>query len=93
VLHGGSGLPAGTVHRAIELPGGGISKMNIATDLENALLNAMGGLKRMTSAELDALDPELLVAGLQAVKHEARDKIENFVRSAGRADAFPVVRP
>lgn len=85
VLHGGSGLPAETVHRAIALPGGGISKMNIATDLENALLAGLGGLKRMTSAELDALDPELRTRGLAAVKAEARDKIENFARSAGRA--------
>lgn len=85
VLHGGSGLPAETVHRAIALPGGGISKMNIATDLENALLGALGGLKRMTSAELDALAPHLRAPGLAAVKAEAKDKIVNFVRSADRA--------
>ncbi len=85
VLHGGSGLPSETVHKAIALPGGGISKMNIATDLENALLAAMGGLKRMTSAELDALDPELRAKGLAAVKAEAKDKIQNFVLSANRA--------
>lgn len=85
VLHGGSGLPPETVHKAMALPGGGISKMNIATDLENAMLKAMGGLKRMTSAELDALDPELRAKGLAAVKAEAMDKIKNFVRSAGRA--------
>lgn len=85
VLHGGSGLPTETVHRAIALPGGGISKLNIATDLENALLAAMGGLKRMTSAELDALDPALRSRGLAAVKAEATDKIVNFVRSANRA--------
>lgn len=85
VLHGGSGLPADTVHQAIALPGGGISKMNIATDLENAMLGAMGGLKRMTSAELDGLDPELRAKGLAAVKAEAKDKIINFVRSANRA--------
>ncbi len=85
VLHGGSGLPAETVHAAIRAPGGGVSKMNVATDLENALLAAMGGLKRMTSAELDAQPPELLARGLAAVKAEARDKIENFVLSAGRA--------
>ncbi|HYF75615.1 MAG TPA: class II fructose-bisphosphate aldolase [Symbiobacteriaceae bacterium] len=85
VLHGGSGLPPETVHKAMALPGGGISKMNIATDLENAMLKAMGGLKRMTSAELDALDPDLRSKGLAAVKAEAMDKIKHFVRSAGRA--------
>ncbi|HWI61577.1 MAG TPA: class II fructose-bisphosphate aldolase [Symbiobacteriaceae bacterium] len=84
VLHGGSGLPADTVHKAMALPGGGISKMNIATDLENAMLGAMGGLKRMTSQELDALDPELRAKGLAAVKAEALDKIKHFVRSANR---------
>lgn len=84
VLHGGSGLPTDTVHRAMALPGGGISKMNIATDLELALLAALG-MERMTSAQLDALDPELLARGLSAVHQVARDKIQNFVRSAGRA--------
>ncbi|UQN08932.1 class II fructose-bisphosphate aldolase [Deinococcus sp. QL22] len=87
VLHGGSGLPAETVHRAVELPGGGISKMNIATDLEQALLAAMGGIGRLTSAELDAQDPALRTLGLNAVYAEACDKIQNFVRSAGRADS------
>lgn len=82
VLHGGSGLPPETVHEALRM--GGISKMNIATDLENALLAAMGK-ERMTSAELDALDPELRARGLAAVKEVARDKIQNFVLSAGRA--------
>lgn len=85
VLHGGSGLPVATVHRALALPGGGISKMNIATDLEHALLAALGGRERMTSAELDAIDPAELAVGLAAVKEVAADKIREFVRSAGRA--------
>lgn len=85
VLHGGSGLPPETVHRAIALPGGGVSKMNIATDLEQAMLAAMGGLPRMTSSELDALDPALREKGLAAVRAEAIDKIRRFVRSEGRA--------
>lgn len=74
VLHGGSGLPADTVHRAIELPGGGISKMNIATDFEQALLGVVGG-ERRTSAELDELPPDLLARGRAAVEALARDKI------------------
>lgn len=87
VLHGGSGLPEATVHRAIRLEGGGISKMNIATDLENALLSATN-LKRMTSAELDRLPQALRQQGLEAVKAEARAKIERFVLSAGKAAAY-----
>jgi len=85
VLHGGSGLPTDTVHRAMSLPGGGISKMNIATDLEQALLRALGGRERMTSAELDAIPPAALAPALAAVKEVARDKMRDFVSSAGRA--------
>jgi ketose-bisphosphate aldolase len=89
VLHGGSGLPTETVHRAIALPGGGVSKMNIATDLEQALLAAMGGtgkpLERMTSAALDAYDASVRARGLAAVKQVAAEKIRDFVLSAGRA--------
>ncbi len=85
VLHGGSGLSPETVHRAMQLPGGGVSKMNIATDLEVALLQAMGGLERMTSAQLDALPAELRAKGLAAAKEVAREKIRDYVRSANRA--------
>lgn len=74
VLHGGSGLPKEIVHRAITLEGGGISKMNIATDLEQALLGAIGG-RRRTSADLDALAPSALATGLAAVKAVAVEKI------------------
>src|SRR5215210_4220185 len=36
VLHGGSGVPAEMMERAIRMTGGGVSKVNIATDLEQA---------------------------------------------------------
>ena len=88
VLHGGSGLPADLVARALSAPGGGISKMNIATDLEHALLTGMGGLERMTSAELDTADPDLLERGLAAVRRVAVDKI-HLLHAGGRADAGP----
>ncbi|MGH9551798.1 MAG: hypothetical protein ACRD3W_20600, partial [Terriglobales bacterium] len=61
------------------------AKMNIATDLEEALLAAMGGVSRMTSKELDACDPELRARGLAAVKKAAQEKITSFVLSQGRA--------
>lgn len=83
VLHGGSGLPAEMVHRAITSPGGGISKMNIATDLELALLAGIGG-ERRTSALVDRLPPEQLAKGLDRVRDLARDKIR-LLRAEGRA--------
>ncbi|CAN5617717.1 MAG: class II fructose-bisphosphate aldolase [Euzebyaceae bacterium] len=84
VLHGGSGLPADLVARAVRLPGGGISKMNIATDFEQALLGAMDHGERMTSAALDAVDPDVRARGLAAVRTVAVNKIE-LLLAAGRA--------
>jgi ketose-bisphosphate aldolase len=83
VLHGGSGLPAVIVHRAVGLAGGGIAKMNIATDLEQALLTELGGDRRR-SAELDAGDPDQLAPALARVRQVACDKIA-LLRSGGRA--------
>ena len=84
VLHGGSGLPRELVASAIDLPGGGISKMNIATDFEQALLAALGGRERMTSAALDALGEEALAPARAAVREVATAKI-HLLRAEGRA--------
>jgi fructose-bisphosphate aldolase class II len=85
VLHGGSGVPAEMIAKAIRLPGGGISKVNIATDLELATLGALGREERMTDAECRALPPDELERARAAVEQTVVDKIENFVRSGGRA--------
>jgi fructose-bisphosphate aldolase, class II len=85
VLHGGSGVPAEMMARAIQLPGGGVSKVNIATDLEIALLAALGRTERMTNAECQALAPERLEQGRAAVERTVSDKIVNFLGSAGHA--------
>lgn len=88
VLHGGSGVPAEMMARAIRLPGGGVSKINIATDLEVAFLAAIGREKRMTNAECQALPPEQLELGRAAVESTVSDKISNFVLSEGRAGDY-----
>ena len=85
VLHGGSGVPAEMIAEAMRLPGGGISKVNIATDLELATLGALGREERMTDAECRALPPADLERARTAVEQTVVDKIENFVRSGGRA--------
>jgi fructose-bisphosphate aldolase class II len=86
VLHGGSGVPAEMMARAIALPGGGVSKVNIATDLELAALGALGREQRMTDAECRALPPEQLARAQAAVEQTVADKIRNFLGSAGRAE-------
>ncbi|WP_276357165.1 class II fructose-bisphosphate aldolase [Cohnella caldifontis] len=88
VLHGGSGVPAEMMARAIALPGGGVSKVNIATDLELAFLGALGREERLTNAECKALGPESLELGRAAVERTVADKIANFLGSKGKAAVF-----
>jgi len=85
VLHGGSGVPAAMIERAVSLPGGGVSKVNIATELELAALAALGRDHYLLDAEMSALSPEALLAARQAVGGVVRDKIQNFLHSDGRA--------
>lgn len=87
VLHGGSGVPAEMMAEAIRVPGGGVSKVNIATDLELAFLGALGREERLTDAQARALPAEQLDAALQAVQEVVIDKICHFVLSAGHAPA------
>lgn len=85
VLHGGSGVPAAMMEQAIRLPGGGVSKINIATDLELAALGALGRTERMTNSECRALPAEQLALAQAAVEATVIDKIRYYVGSAGRA--------
>lgn len=85
VLHGGSGLPEATVHRAIKLDGiGGISKINIATDLELVFQKELG-VGRMANAELLKLDPQALAKAGEAVRQLVEDRIENYLFSKNMA--------
>lgn len=85
VLHGGSGVPSAMIHAAINLPGGGISKVNIATDLEQAALAALGREQHMTNAECKALPPQQLNIARAAVHATVTEKINDFVLSANHA--------
>jgi fructose-bisphosphate aldolase class II len=88
VLHGGSGVPAAMIQEAMRLPGGGISKVNIATDLELAALGALGREQRMTNAECKALPPDKLAKGRAAVQATVIEKITDFVLSANHASDY-----
>src|SRR5687767_6614380 len=86
VLHGGSGVPAEMMQAAIQLEGGGVSKVNIATDLELAALGALGRGSYLTDSEMNALSSEEIKLARTAVERTALDKISNFVRSRDQAD-------
>ncbi len=87
VLHGGSGVPAEMVAAAIALPGGGVSKVNIATDLELGALAALGREERLTDAAMSALPVAAITRARAAVAGVVDDKIRHFLGSAGQADA------
>jgi fructose-bisphosphate aldolase class II len=86
VLHGGSGVPAEMMQKAIQLEGGGVSKVNIATDLELAALGALGRDRYLTDSEMNALSPEEIAQARAAVQQTVTDKMTNFLRSSGKAD-------
>ncbi|WP_299088745.1 class II fructose-bisphosphate aldolase [uncultured Metabacillus sp.] len=88
VLHGGSGVPAEMMREAIMIRNGGISKVNIATDLELSLLEAIGRKNRMTNQECKALHQEQLVIGRNAVENTVIEKIEHFLGSSNKAKSF-----
>lgn len=85
VLHGGSGVPATMIQQAVQLADGGVSKVNIATDLELAALGALGRAERMTNAECKALPVDQLERARDAVRETVTGKIRDFVLSAGHA--------
>jgi fructose/tagatose bisphosphate aldolase len=87
-LHGGSGTPADQIHNAIRLPQGGISKVNIATDLELGLLAELGRKERLTDAGLRALPAADLARGQRAVQAVVAEKIKNFLMSDGHAQDY-----
>lgn len=88
VLHGGSGVPTEMMQQAIQLPNGGVSKVNIATDLELSLLEALGRNERMTNAECISLSSEQIELGRNAVKHTVIGKMTNFLLSSGKSELF-----
>ncbi|MDF2645803.1 MAG: class fructose-bisphosphate aldolase [Paenibacillus sp.] len=88
VLHGGSGVPAEMMEGAIRLPSGGVSKVNIATDLELSFLGALGREERLTNEECKALEASLLEKGRAAVENTVIDKMIHFLGSKAQAVHF-----
>ncbi len=85
VLHGGSGVPPEMMQAAIRLPGGGVSKVNIATDLEHAMLTALGREERLSDEQARALPEADLARARAAVEACVAEKIGSYLMSAGRA--------
>lgn len=90
VLHGGSGNPSDVLRETINLPEGGISKINIATDLETALLKTLGRKEYMTNNEMKALPSEMMEKGLEVVQSVVVEKINSFLGSKQRSYLYTV---
>lgn len=88
VLHGGSGVPSEMMQKAFQLSNGGVSKVNIATDLELSFLKAIGREERLTNEECNHLHAELLQVGQAAVGETVTEKITQFLLSDNKASQF-----
>lgn len=84
VLHGGSGVPSWMVKQSIQL---GIRKVNIATDLELALLKALAREERMSNAEMTSLAAEDIAMAQRAVEVAVMAKVTDFLGSKDRVTA------
>jgi fructose-bisphosphate aldolase class II len=67
------------------LPDGGISKVNIATDLEMAAMEAIGRDSALTSPEMGTLQKEKLTMAQAAVENVVTDRILNYLGSDRRS--------
>lgn len=85
VLHGGSGVPSDMVVCAAQLPGGGVSKVNIATDLELAMLAVVGKEGHLTEAELNSYPDEIIQKSQDAVRELVELKITEYLLSKDKA--------
>ena len=83
VLHGGSGVPSQMVRKAVQMESGGVSKVNIATDVEQAMLQVVGREGHMTEAELNSCTEEQIARSREAVKELVKEKMCCYVMSAG----------
>ncbi|MEX2536314.1 MAG: class II fructose-bisphosphate aldolase [Trueperaceae bacterium] len=89
VLHGGSGISSQMMEQAIRLSGGGVSKVNLATDLEVAMLRALDSSERLVDEQITGLGREELAKAQAAVEEVVREKILTVLGSANQADDQP----
>lgn len=92
VLHGGSGVPSAMVSKAVLLPSGGVSKVNIATDLELAMLKVAGRTGHLTEAELNTFGDEEMKNIEDAVRALVEDRMEHYLLCAGKAALYQTAR-
>ena len=85
VLHGGSGVPTDIMVNSYMIEGGGISKVNIATDIELAFLAGIGREKRLSNKECNELPDAIFKQGAASVHELIEDKIKNYLRSDNKA--------
>ena len=85
VLHGGSGVPSKMVTKAAQIESGGVCKVNIATDLELAMLAVVGRAGHLTEEELNRYPEEIIEKSQEAVRILVEDKIKNYLGSENKA--------
>lgn len=80
VLHGGSGLPPETIHRAVRE---GVSKVNIATDLE-LVFQQVTGTGRQPNALTEQLPQSVKDQAIAQVQALCQDRMRHYLLSCDR---------
>lgn len=88
VLHGGSGIPVDQIKRAIQTESGGVSKINIATELEMALYESLGISERLSDTEFWKLPPQQIARAQDAVRELTKKKIKDYLLSDQKASLY-----
>ena len=88
VLHGGTGIPADMIKKAISL---GVSKINVNTECQLAFADATRKyIEAGKDLEGKGFDPrKLLAPGFEGIKATVKEKMELF-GSVNKASAFPI---
>lgn len=88
VLHGASGVPREMVAQAAQMKTGGVCKVNIATDLEMAMMAVLGRGGHMTNQELETYPEAVLHKAVQNVQALVEEKMRSYLLSASQAERY-----
>lgn len=84
VLHGGSGVSDAIIAEAVSLEEGGISKVNIASELEHMMRTSLKAAQRLSEPEINEIDERQFALAGSAVAALVAGKIRSALLSAGK---------
>lgn len=85
VLHGGSGVPDDMLRAAVKMKSGGVSKVNIATEIEKKMLESINETTHMLNHQINSIEDHIFKKAQKNVENLVINKIKNYLFSDGKA--------